>query len=124
MRYSHQRELIYNIIKGRKDHPTADMIYQTARELEPTISLGTVYRNLKLLSDENQIITLETTDKRIHYDGDTSNHSHFICSDCGKIIDLFFEFTPPVFLEEGGHKVTGEKRLYYGTCKDCVTKAL
>ena len=119
MRYSHQRELIYNIIKGRKDHPTADMIYQTARELEPTISLGTVYRNLKLLSDENQIITLETTDKRIHYDGDVSNHSHFICSDCGKIIDLFFEFTPPAVLQSEVHSVTGEKRLYYGICKDC-----
>lgn len=121
MRYSHQRELIERVIKGRKDHPTADMIYSTVRELEPTISLGTVYRNLKLLADENKIITLETTDKRIHYDGDTSNHSHFICSDCGKIIDLFFEFTPPAFLENAGHRVESEKRLYYGTCKDCAS---
>ena len=119
MRYSHQRELIEGVIKGRKDHPTADMIYSTVRELEPTISLGTVYRNLKLLADENKIITLETTDKRLHYDGDTSNHSHFICSDCGKIIDLFFEFTPPAFLTDEGHTVKEEKRLYYGICKDC-----
>jgi Fe2+ or Zn2+ uptake regulation protein len=76
--------MINNILKGRKDHPTADMIYQTAREMEPTISLGTVYRNLKLLADEGIIITLETEEKRVHYDGDTSRHSHFICSKCGK----------------------------------------
>ena len=80
MRYSRQRELIIGIIKGRKDHPTADMIYNTARELEPNISLGTVYRNLKLLADEGVIITLETEDKRLHYDGDISRHSHFICN--------------------------------------------
>lgn len=122
MRYSHQRELIKDIIKGRKDHPTADMIYQSVIEIEPTVSLGTVYRNLKLLTDENEVITLETTDKKIHYDGDTSNHSHFICSDCGKIIDLFFEFCPPEFLSKDGHRVTAEKRLYYGVCKDCDLK--
>ncbi len=119
MRYSHQRALIQDIIKGRKDHPTADDIYLSAREIEPTISLGTVYRNLKLLADENLILTLETKDKRVHYDGDTSNHSHFICNECGRIVDLFLEFTPPCELESAGHTVTSEKRFYYGTCKDC-----
>lgn len=124
MRYSRQRELIEKIIKCRKDHPTADMIYDTAREIDSTISLGTVYRNLKLLVDENKIITLETTDKRLHYDGDTSNHSHFICLECGKIIDLFFEFAPPAFLENAGHTVTSEKRFYYGVCKECNDKKI
>lgn len=119
MRYSHQRELILNIIKGRKDHPTADMIYNSVREVEPTISLGTVYRNLKLLAEENEIATLETTDKRLHYDGDTSNHSHFICNECGEIVDLFIEFEAPKFLEAEGHEVLGEKRVYYGICKNC-----
>ena len=80
MRYSRQREMITEIIKGRKDHPTADMIYVSCRNIDPCVSLGTVYRNLKLLTDEGEIITLETQDKRLHYDGDTSRHSHFICS--------------------------------------------
>ena len=119
MRYSRQRELITDIIKGRYDHPTADMIYSSARELEPNISLGTVYRNLKLLSDENVIITLETADKRLHYDGDVSRHSHFICSKCGKIIDLFKPAKTPTELSELGFKVESEKCVYYGRCADC-----
>lgn len=119
MRFSRQRELITGIIKGRKDHPTADMIYNSARELEPNISLGTVYRNLKLLSDEGVIITLETQDKRLHYDGDTSRHSHFICEGCGKIIDLFKPSNTPKELEELGLSVTGEKCIYYGQCTEC-----
>ena len=120
MRYSRQRELITDIIKGRCDHPTADMIYNSAREIEPNISLGTVYRNLKLLADEGEIITLETEDKRLHYDGDTSRHSHFICSGCGKIIDLFKPAEKPNELKELGLKVTGEKCVYYGLCSKCV----
>ena len=119
MRYSKQRELITEIIKGRKDHPTADMIYTSARELEPNISLGTVYRNLKLLADEGVIITLETEDKRLHYDGDISRHSHFICSKCGKIVDLFKPAKTPNELVELGLIVTGEKCIYYGYCPKC-----
>ena len=119
MRYSRQRELITDIIKGRCDHPTADMIYSSARALEPNISLGTVYRNLKQLSDDGVIITLETVDKRLHYDGDISRHSHFICTDCGKIIDLFKPAETPKELKELGLTVSGEKCIYYGQCTDC-----
>lgn len=122
MRYSRQRELITEIIKGRCDHPTADMIYGSAREIEPNISLGTVYRNLKLLADEKVIITLETEDKKIHYDGDTSRHSHFICSRCGHIVDLFKPAKTPSEIEELGLSVTGEKCIYYGLCNYCANE--
>jgi len=121
MRYSKQRELIKNIIKGRKDHPTADMIYSSARQAEPNISLGTVYRNLKMLSDDGVIITLETVDKRLHYDGDISRHSHFICEKCGKIIDLFEPAETPTELKKLGLTVSGEKCIYYGSCIECRT---
>ncbi|MBQ3116431.1 MAG: transcriptional repressor [Clostridia bacterium] len=122
MRYSRQRALITHILKGRCDHPTADMIYESARELEPNISLGTVYRNLKLLADEGVIITLETEDKRLHYDGDVSRHSHFICNECGKIVDLFKPSKTPNEIEELGLTVTGEKCVYYGLCSSCGAK--
>ena len=122
MRYSRQRELITDILKCRCDHPTADMIYQSARDIEPNISLGTVYRNLKLLADEGEILTLETEDKKLHYDGDTSRHSHFICSKCGKIIDLFKPSKLPDELNDLGLTVTGEKCVYYGFCTDCKIK--
>lgn len=122
MRYSKQRELVYDIIKNRCDHPTADMIYASCREVEPNISLGTVYRNLKNLAEEKKILTLETEDKKIHYDGDTSRHSHFICTRCGKIIDLFKPAVVPEELKELGLKVTDEKCVYYGLCNDCEIK--
>ena len=119
MRYSHQRELIENIIKGRKDHPTADMIYISAREIEPNISLGTVYRNLKQLLEQDKIISLETIDKKVHYDGDVTGHAHFICTKCGNIVDFFPKIGAPKELTEMGHKVKEQKCIYYGLCSNC-----
>ncbi len=119
MRYSRQRELVREIIKGRCDHPTADMIYSSCREVDQNISLGTVYRNLKLLADEGDILTIETEDKRLHYDGDITRHSHFICQNCGKIIDLFRPAKTPKELEQLGLMVREEKCVYYGLCAEC-----
>ena len=50
-RYSRQRELIYDCLRGMKIHPTAEMIYQTLKPEHPKLSLGTVYRNLNQLAD-------------------------------------------------------------------------
>ncbi len=119
MRYSVQRKIIEDIIKGRCDHPTADAVYESARKAVPNISLGTVYRNLKYLADEGIIDTLETEDKKIHYDGDKRRHSHFICKKCGKIIDLFSQVGFPEEIEKYGLSVTESKCFYYGECAEC-----
>ena len=49
LKYSRQRESIKACLMNRHDHPTADAIYASIREEFPSISLGTVYRNLNLL---------------------------------------------------------------------------
>lgn len=119
MRYSKQREIIYNIVKSRCDHPTADMIYASAREVEPSISLGTVYRNLKSLVEGGEIDTLETVDKKIHYDGNTDTHIHFICESCGEIEDFFIPLDIPSQLKNQNLTVTNAKCVYYGLCNKC-----
>ena len=122
MKFSKQNTLIYNLIKNRKDHPTADMLFFLAKEEQKDISLATVYRNLKNLVSEGKVITLETEDKKIHYDGDVSPHSHFICKNCGKIIDIFNSCEIPKELYACGCKVTEAKCVYYGQCPACNKK--
>ena len=46
-RFSHQRERIYQTVLERRDHPTAEMVYQQLKPEMPRLSLGTVYRNLQ-----------------------------------------------------------------------------
>lgn len=119
MKFSHQRALIKEILKGRSDHPTADMVYAAARLREPSISLGTVYRNLKTLSENGEIDTLETVDKKLHYDGNVNKHGHFICAQCYKIYDIWSKPEIPEELKVLGFTVMEAKSVYYGFCDKC-----
>ncbi len=60
LKYSRQREAIKTFLAGRYDHPTAETVYLGIKEDFPNISLGTVYRNLSLLSDIGEIQKLST----------------------------------------------------------------
>lgn len=120
-RRSKQRDLIYNVLKSTTSHPTAEWIYEQARESDATLSLGTVYRNLRFLCNKGLAVALETADNKIHYDGFTKNHRHFICNSCGKIYDL--APTPcekPAELLDKGFAVNRESCVYYGVCKECI----
>ena len=119
MRYSYQRETVNELLRNCKDHPTAETLYERAKEVVPNISLATVYRNLRTLAENGELLTLETVDKKIHYDGDISPHSHFLCTGCGKIIDIFVQPTTPTLLKEMGLSVESEKTFYYGHCAEC-----
>lgn len=55
LKYSRQREVIKEYLMSTKEHPTADTVYMHIREQSPNISLGTVYRNLNLLTELGEI---------------------------------------------------------------------
>ena len=123
LRRSKQRDLITAVLKSTCSHPTAEWIYEQAREKDPTISLGTVYRNLKLLCDIGEAMALETADKKIHYDGCTKNHRHFICNSCGAVYDLQpTNVEQPKELLEKGFTISRESCVYYGKCSECINK--
>lgn len=88
LKYSRQREAIKNFLMNRKDHPTADTIYTCLREEYPNISLGTVYRNLSLLEEIGEISKISVGSGADHYDGDTTQHQHFICTHCNQVYDI------------------------------------
>ncbi|MEE9167328.1 MAG: transcriptional repressor [Candidatus Neomarinimicrobiota bacterium] len=87
MRYSRQREQILKVVRSTDTHPAADWVYRRVRKRVPSISLGTVYRNLKQLVDGNLIQTL-VLDGVAHYDRDLHDHEHFCCNRCGMVFDL------------------------------------
>lgn len=119
-RYSRQRELIYQALRDTKEHPTADMIYQALRPEHPTLSLGTVYRNLNVLSSDGRIVRMPFSVDR--YDGDTSPHPHFVCSRCGRVHDMDLPYDRG--LDEAaartGCQVTGHTMLFTGLCAQCA----
>ena len=69
LKYSRQREAIKDFLMTRKDHPTADVVYENIKKIYPNISLGTVYRNLSLLSEIGEIQKLSNFGGADHFDG-------------------------------------------------------
>jgi len=126
LKYSRQREAIMNFLMTRKDHPTADVVYSSVRNEFPNISLGTVYRNLTLLADIGEIARLRLGDGIDHFDADTSPHYHFICKDCGRVIDLKLEALTEVDKFNGtdleGNRITGHITYFYGSCSECSSQ--
>lgn len=122
VKHSKQREMIYMFLKTRKDHPTADVVYENVRMERPNISLGTVYRNLTLLADMGQIQRLRVGDGTDHFDADTSPHYHFVCSKCGAVIDLEMDSIEDI-LDKAGQNfdgtIEGHMTYFYGLCADC-----
>ena len=125
LKFSRQRAAILANVRSRKDHPTADMVYSSLKEDYPKLSLGTVYRNLSLLSEMHEIRRLHCGDGTEHYDGDISDHDHFICTGCGRIIDLFKDAVTMSDAELPTHrdiaKIIYRSVIYYGICTTCGT---
>ena len=87
LKYSRQRESIKSFLLSRYDHPTADTIYINVRKEFPNISLGTVYRNLALLTELGEVIKI-TTEGADRFDAHVEPHSHFICRRCHDVLDI------------------------------------
>ena len=124
IRNSRQRDEILKNLQSRRDHPTADMIYESVRKEYPNISLGTVYRNLSLLVDCGQVLKISTGTGADHFDGFTHPHNHFICKECGEVMDL--DYIPEenvVKKASGGFPgcIEEYELKFMGKCEACLS---
>jgi Fe2+ or Zn2+ uptake regulation protein len=124
-RETRQRRVVYEAIKNTHSHPTADWIFDTVRAEMPKISLGTVYRNLSVLKDEGLIREIYGADRRAHYDADLSCHAHFVCTGCGRIIDVHgvSEVDWQTHKELVGCEVDNQRIEFHGRCAPCSLDA-
>lgn len=122
-KYSRQRELIKEFLQTRRDHPTADVVYTNVRRENPNISLGTVYRNLTCLAEDGEINRLSVGDGVDHFDADITPHYHFVCTDCGAVIDLEMDsiesITDTAAANFKGY-IAGHRTYFYGLCPHCI----
>lgn len=120
LRHSHQRDRIYEYLLSTTEHPSADMVYESLKDEMPKLSLGTVYRNLKLLEETGKVRRVTTLQNSERYDARCDSHAHFVCSCCGRVMDLneldmsaaTASFTLP-------HRVNWMSLVFGGLCQDC-----
>ncbi len=121
-RNSKQRQLILETVKGLRTHPTAEEIFQLVREQNPNISLGTVYRNLNLLSEMGEILKLDLGVGSEHFDGMNQEHGHLVCSNCGCIEDLSCDLSESIRVMMENKLDRHMDAIYLtvcGLCKNC-----
>jgi Fur family transcriptional regulator, peroxide stress response regulator len=83
-----QREAVLGVIREREDHPTANDIFEAARQRLPGISYATVYNSLRFLKEAGLVHEIKFGDSASRYDRETERHDHALCSQCGKLVDF------------------------------------
>ena len=123
LKHSRQRDSIKNFLATRYDHPTAETVYFNIREEFPNISLGTVYRNLSLLAEIGEIQKLSTGIGPDRFDGNPNPHYHFICNQCGSVLDLELDSLDHINVLAAQHfsgTIEGHLTYFYGKCPGCT----
>ena len=116
-----QRRAILKELRRPDQHLTADEVYRRVRQKLPNISLGTVYRNLEILSEAGLIRMLHLGGGQKHYDGGLHRHYHVRCVQCGKTSDIPADPFPDLDAAAGGHgfKILGHELAFEGLCQEC-----
>lgn len=124
-RYNHskKRDRILKIITDSQDHPSAEEIYGILRTDYPKVSLGTVYRNLAVLTEIGEVRKLDFLSKIVRFDARTEDHYHFICERCGSVYDLDLEVDCGLnerVLTTTGHQAHRHQLEFFGVCRRCA----
>ena len=117
-----QRLAVMAVLQSRRDHPSADHIYQEVRRQLPAISFNTVYKTLEILCQQGMVIKVNPLHAMARYDGETGRHAHLICRQCHRIIDLDWEGSegsplPAAALQ--GFQIEHASLTFWGLCPRC-----
>jgi len=119
-----QKSLISDAVLSMDNHPTADEIYAEVLKRCPTISKGTVYRNLNQLAESGEILRVQVANAPDRYDHTLGNHSHFYCRGCGRVYD--YQLHSPVAAQPDLNpelQVLSCDVIFSGYCKCCQNQA-
>ena len=118
-----KRDAILQCVRSTDAHPSADWVFEHVKEQMPDISLATVYRNLSLFKDQGLIMSLGTVKGVERFDGNTDPHVHFICTECGAILDLPQISVPEelnsAVAQSSGGRVDNCQLSFTGLCGEC-----
>jgi Fur family transcriptional regulator, peroxide stress response regulator len=123
LKVTHQRVEIYRELVSTGDHPDAEIIHRNVRRRIPTISLDTVYRNLKCMTEQGLLSTVGLSHERLRFDANLASHHHFVCEECGSIQDFtcadFDGLTLPRGASQLGRPQSAQVHVR-GICHSCL----
>lgn len=122
-----QKEITYEAVAEFMGHPNAEEVYEIVNRKYPTISKATVYRNLKTLAEEGKLRRIESHSRltETRYDMTMTIHSHGVCKECGKIVDVDVVGEDSIEVSsisrEAGFELLSHEIIFEGICRECRT---
>ena len=117
-----QRSLVLEAVRELGCHATADEVYDAIVKTHASISRGTVYRNLILLSDIGEIRKVAMPSGADRYDHLCHEHYHARCMKCAQVFDVEMEYIVDFekrIKDAHGFEVTGHDIMFRGICHKC-----
>ncbi len=125
IRVTPQRMEIYRLIHGSTEHPSAEDVFKEIKKKIPSISLDTVYRTLSLFEEIGLVKRVHLLSDHARFDPRTSQHHHFVCTECKRIIDFSWhtlDLMPPPKEELEGAEISMVQAEVRGICPACLNK--
>ena len=124
LKTTRQRTLIIDLFFAMHGHLTVEEVWARVRQDDPRVSVATVYRTMKLLSESGLAHARNFGDGQARYEAAVGreHHDHLICTRCGTIIEFEndqIERMQDAVARRHGFKVTSHKMELYGLCKSC-----
>lgn len=114
-----QRMKIYEYLINKKTHPTVEEIYSILNKELPTLSKTTVYNTLNVFIENGITQRLTIDENETRYDADISDHGHFKCTNCGKVLDFRFEKLSYEVKQLEGYEIKECHVYFKGICYEC-----
>ncbi|MDA9671039.1 transcriptional repressor [Paracoccaceae bacterium] len=118
LRMTSQRKIIAQVLENVADHPDVEELYKLASKIDPTISIATVYRTVKLFDEAGILDKLEFGDGRARYeDAEREHHDHLIDINSGRVIEFMdsdIEKLQEKIAQKLGYRLMGHKLELYG----------
>lgn len=122
---THQREVIYRTVLDMRNHPSPELIYDRVRQEIPSISLGTVYKNIRTFIESGLLREVSLHHGTLRLDANLGEHHHLVCSRCRAIVDLNEEDIEPLRLRRdppAGFQVDRYSVEFQGLCAGCASE--
>ncbi len=110
------------VLRATESHPTAAWLYDKLKPEFPSLSLGTVYRNLSILIELGLARKIDAGSTFDRFEAKTEPHYHLICRKCGKIEDFEKHFFPEIddeIRQSTDFDIEGHRIDFFGTCSEC-----
>jgi Fur family peroxide stress response transcriptional regulator len=123
LRFTPQRQHVYDVLLQKRDHPTAEEVFIRAKHTMPDISMATVYNCLDALVRSGLARQVTVDRGATRFCPNMREHCHFYCDHCQNVfdIDLSNEGPDGIALPRGFKAARFEIGIH-GTCADCASR--